>query len=193
MHALATKQKQLLEEAAFVSVQVPSQKVIQAAQETNVSTLQGYLIKQGGGGNAFNPLGRRNWKQRYFILTSGRLIYAKTKDDYERGRIIKELQIPGYDFHSRPTDLISSPVSRISAPFCSCRVEPSVDAGEGFDIIPPQSGSHVYELQRGLFDKNSRKKSSYADNGRVFKLRALSIEERDNWMKALRASAGGYK
>ncbi|KAJ0409148.1 hypothetical protein ATCC90586_004681 [Pythium insidiosum] len=164
MHEMATKQKQLLEEAAFVSVQLPSQKVIEAAQETEVMHLQGYLIKQGGGGNAFNPLGRRNWKQRYFILTGDSLCYAKTKDEYERGKIIKELRITG------------------------CRIEPSMDAGEGFNIIPPESGksSHVYELQKGLFDKNSKKRSSQADNGRIFKLRAQSIEERDAWIEKLR-------
>ncbi|GLD93036.1 hypothetical protein PINS_up001628 [Pythium insidiosum] len=168
MHEMATKQKQLLEEAAFVSVQLPSQKVIEAAQETEVMHLQGYLIKQGGGGNAFNPLGRRNWKQRYFILTGDSLCYAKTKDEYERGKIIKELRITG------------------------CRIEPSMDAGEGFNIIPPESGksSHVYELQKGLFDKNSKKRSSQADNGRIFKLRAQSIEERDAWIEKLRHCAG---
>lgn len=120
MHEMATKQKDMLEEAAFVSVrrtvtdmqqpssrrltsldtryvqvQLPSERVIEAAQETEVMELQGYLIKQGGGGNAFNPLGRRNWKQRYFILIGTNLAYAKTKDDYERGRIIKELNLAG--------------------------------------------------------------------------------------------------
>lgn len=42
-----------------------------------------------------NPLGRKNWKQRYFILNGANLIYAKTKDDYERGKIIKELCLTG--------------------------------------------------------------------------------------------------
>lgn len=79
----------------LTQVQLPCEKVIEAAQETEVTQLQGYLIKQGGGGNAFNPLGRRNWKQRYFILSGPNLIYAKTKDDYERGRIIKELCLTG--------------------------------------------------------------------------------------------------
>lgn len=122
MHELAVKQKELLEEEAFVSVrtlvgqridygridtdldsaqpplqiQLPSEKVIEAAQDTEPTELQGYLIKQGGGGNAFNPLGRKNWKQRYFILLGSSLIYARTKDDYERGKIIKELHINGY-------------------------------------------------------------------------------------------------
>lgn len=76
-------------------MQLPSERVIEATQETEVMELQGYLIKQGGGGNAFNPLGRRNWKQRYFILIGPNLAYAKTKDDYERGRIIKELCLTG--------------------------------------------------------------------------------------------------
>lgn len=79
-----------------LQIQLPSEKVIEAAQETEPTELQGYLIKQGGGGNAFNPLGRKNWKQRYFILLGSSLIYAKTKDDYERGKIIKELHINGY-------------------------------------------------------------------------------------------------
>lgn len=95
MHTMATKQKELLEEAAFVSVQLPEQKVIEAAQEKEVTELQGYLIKQGGGGNVLNPLGRKNWKQRYFILIGVNLVYAKSKDDYERGKIIKELCLTG--------------------------------------------------------------------------------------------------
>ena len=69
--------------------------MIEAAQDTEVTELQGYLIKQGGGGNVLNPLGRKNWKQRYFILIDSNLIYSKTKDDYERGKIIKELSLTG--------------------------------------------------------------------------------------------------
>ncbi|KAF1793131.1 P-loop containing nucleoside triphosphate hydrolase [Phytophthora cactorum] len=171
MHTMATKQKELLEEAAFVSVggpvQLPEQKVIEAAQDKEVTELQGYLIKQGGGGNAFNPLGRKNWKQRYFILIGANLIYAKSKDDYERGKIIKELCLTG------------------------CKVDPSRDAGEGFDITPGKS-AHVFELQRGFFEKNSKKRSSAADSGRVFKLRAQNIQERDKWIDKLRQAAGGY-
>ncbi|GAB9469357.1 hypothetical protein Gpo141_00006637 [Globisporangium polare] len=170
MHEMATKQRDMLEEAAFVSVQLPSERVIEATQETEVMELQGYLIKQGGGGNAFNPLGRRNWKQRYFILIGSNLTYAKTKDDYERGRIIKELCLTG------------------------CRIERSRDAGEGFHIIPPESAKapHVFDLQKGFFDKNRKKRSSHADSKRVFKLRATTIEERDMWIEKLRLSAGVY-
>ncbi|KAF1330133.1 Interferon-induced guanylate-binding protein 1-like, partial [Globisporangium splendens] len=170
MHEMATTQKDLLEEAAFVSMQLPSERVIEATQETEVMELQGYLIKQGGGGNAFNPLGRHNWKQRYFILIGTSLAYAKTKDDYERGRIIKELDLAG------------------------CRIEPSKDAGEGFHIIPPEAskGSHVFNLQKGLFAKNRKKRSSHADSHRVFKLRAQTIEERDTWIDKLRQSSGVY-
>ncbi|ETI49654.1 hypothetical protein, variant 2 [Phytophthora nicotianae CJ01A1] len=167
MHTMATKQKELLEEAAFVSVQLPEQKVIEAAQDKEVTELQGYLIKQGGGGNVLNPLGRKNWKQRYFILIGANLIYARTKDDYERGKIIKELCLTG------------------------CKVDPSRDAGEGFDITPGKS-AHVFELQRGFFEKNSKKRSSAADSGRVFKLRAQNIQERDKWIDKLRQAAGGY-
>ncbi|KAG7385312.1 hypothetical protein PHYPSEUDO_001614 [Phytophthora pseudosyringae] len=167
MHTMATKQKELLEEAAFVSVQLPEQKVIEAAQDKEVTELQGYLIKQGGGGNVLNPLGRKNWKQRYFILIGANLIYAKTKDDYERGKIIKELCLTG------------------------CKIDPSRDAGEGFDITPGKS-AHVFELQRGLFEKNSKKRSSAADSGRVFKVRAQNIQERDVWIDKLRQAAGGY-
>ncbi|KAG1708180.1 hypothetical protein DVH05_024863 [Phytophthora capsici] len=167
MHTMATKQKELLEEAAFVSVQLPEQKVIEAAQEKEVTELQGYLIKQGAGGYVLNPLGRKNWKQRYFILIGANLIYAKTKDDYERGKIIKELCLTG------------------------CKIDPSRDAGEGFDITPGKS-AHVFELQRGLFEKNSKKRSSASDSGRVFKLRAQNIQERDVWIDKLRQAAGGY-
>eukprot|EP00644_Phytophthora_capsici_P004362 jgi/Phyca11/7195/fgenesh1_pm.PHYCAscaffold_17_\ len=156
MHTMATKQKELLEEAAFVSVQLPEQKVIEAAQE-----------KEGAGGYVLNPLGRKNWKQRYFILIGANLIYAKTKDDYERGKIIKELCLTG------------------------CKIDPSRDAGEGFDITPGKS-AHVFELQRGLFEKNSKKRSSASDSGRVFKLRAQNIQERDVWIDKLRQAAGGY-
>ncbi|KAF1783552.1 P-loop containing nucleoside triphosphate hydrolase [Phytophthora cactorum] len=158
MHTMATKQKELLEEAAFVSVQLPEQKVIEAAQDKEVTELQGYLIKQGGGGNAFNPLGRKNWKQRYFILIGANLIYAKSKDDYERGKIIKELCLTG------------------------CKVDPSRDAGEGFDITPGKS-AHVFELQRGFFEKNSKKRSS---------AQIANIQERDKWIDKLRQAAGGY-
>ncbi|KAE9030979.1 hypothetical protein PR003_g9965 [Phytophthora rubi] len=167
MHTMATKQKELLEEAAFVSVQLPEQKVIEAAQDKEVIELQGYLIKQGGGGNVLNPLGRKNWKQRYFILNGANLIYAKTKDDYERGKIIKELCLTG------------------------CRIDPSRDAGEGFDITPGKS-AHVFELQKGFFEKNSKKRQSAADSGRIFKLRAQTIKERDVWIDKLREAAGGY-
>ncbi|DAZ94136.1 TPA: hypothetical protein N0F65_010380 [Lagenidium giganteum] len=167
MHELATKQKELLEEAAFVSVQLPCEKVIEAAQDTETTHLQGYLIKQGGGGTVFNPFGRQNWKQRYFILTGNSLIYAKTKDDYERGFIIKEVCLTG------------------------CKIEPSRDAGEGFDIIPPDTGTggHVLELHKGILEKSSKKRFSQADNGRIFKLRAQSIEERDKWIETLRRVA----
>uniref|UniRef100_M4BR77 PH domain-containing protein n=1 Tax=Hyaloperonospora arabidopsidis (strain Emoy2) TaxID=559515 RepID=M4BR77_HYAAE len=169
MDAKATEQKALLEEAAFVSVQLPEQKVIEAAQDQKeeVTKLQGYLIKQGGGGNVLNILGRKNWKQRYFILIGANLIYAKTKDDYERGKVIKELSLTG------------------------CRIDPSRDAGEGLDITPGKS-AHVFALQRGLFEKNSKKRSSAADTGRIFKLRAQNIQERDVWIDKLRQAAGGY-
>ncbi|CAH0520096.1 unnamed protein product [Peronospora belbahrii] len=172
MHEMATKQKELLEKAAFVSVQLPEQKVIEAAQDIaaqdkEVTEFQGYLIKQGGGGNVLNLLGRKNWKQRYFILIGASLIYAKTKDDYERGKIIKELSLTG------------------------CRVDPSRDAGEGFNITPGKS-AHVFVVQRGLFEKNSKKRSSAVDSGRVFKLRAQNIQERDVWIDKLRQAAGGY-
>lgn len=73
-----------------------------------------------------------------------------------------------------------------------CRIEQSRDAGEGFEIIPPASAkeSHVVQVQKGFFDKNRRKRSSHADSKRVFKLRAQTIEERDEWMSTLRQSAG---
>ncbi|KAG7394503.1 hypothetical protein PHYBOEH_005082 [Phytophthora boehmeriae] len=167
MHAMAARQKELLEEAAFVSVQLPEQKVIEAAQDKETTELQGYLIKQGGGGNVLNPLGRKNWKQRYFILIGANLIYAKTKDDYERGKIIKELCLTG------------------------CQIDPSRDAGEGFNIVPGKK-AHVFELQKGFFEKNSKKRSSAADSGRTFKLRAQNIQERDVWIEKLRQAAGGY-
>ncbi|RLN36607.1 hypothetical protein BBJ28_00003974 [Nothophytophthora sp. Chile5] len=154
--AFNAKQKHYQRETmdAQTDVQLPEQKVIEAAQDKETTELQGYLIKQGGGGNVLNPLGRKNWKQRYFILIGVNLIYARTKDDYERGKIIKELCLTG------------------------CRIDPSRDAGEGFNIIPGKA-AHVFELQRGLFEKNSKKRSSTADSGRTFKLRAQSIEERD--------------
>jgi hypothetical protein len=50
----------------------------------------------------------------------------------------------------------------------------------------------VFELQKGLFEKNSKKRSSMADSGRVFKLRAKNIQERDVWIDKLRQAAGGY-
>ncbi|KAI9917183.1 hypothetical protein PsorP6_012395 [Peronosclerospora sorghi] len=108
----------------LTQVQLPEQNVIKSSQDNKVSELQGYLIKQGGGGNVLSLLGRKNWKQRYFILSGTNLIYAKTKDDYERGKIIKELSLTGW---------------------------------------------------RGLFEKNNKKRSSSADNGRIFKLRAQNI------------------
>jgi hypothetical protein len=76
-----------------------------------------------------------------------------------------------------------------------CRIEPSRDAGEGFNIIPPASGkqAHVFELHQGIFEKNTKKRSSTADSGRTFKLRAQSIEERDVWINKLRKAAGGYR
>lgn len=74
-----------------------------------------------------------------------------------------------------------------------CKVETSRDAGEGFNIIPPGDGRtpHVFGLQKGLFEKNSKKKSSYADSGRIFKLRAQTIDERNMWVDKLRECAGG--
>ena len=167
MHQMATKQQQLLEEAAFISVQVPCEKVMEAARDDDESAvLQGYLIKQGAGGSTFNPLGRRNWKQRYFILSGDTLIYAKTKDEYERGKIIKELCVAG------------------------CRIELAQDAGEGFDICPSGAKkNHVFEHQRGLFDKNAKRKTTLSDHGRVFRLRATTIDERDKWVQRLRQCA----
>lgn len=76
-------------------------------------------------------------------------------------------------------------------PYDRCKIDPSRDAGEGFDITPGKS-AHVFELQRGLFEKNSKKRSSAADSGRVFKLRTQNIQERDMWMYKLRQAAGGY-
>lgn len=75
-----------------------------------------------------------------------------------------------------------------------CRIERSRDAGEGFHIIPPESAKapHVFDLQKGFFDKNRKKRSSHADSKRIFKLRATTIEERDMWIEKLRLSAGVY-
>ncbi|RLN80567.1 hypothetical protein BBJ28_00000167 [Nothophytophthora sp. Chile5] len=192
MHGAAAKQKELLEEAAFVSVQLPEQKVIEAAQDKETTELQGYLIKQGGGGNVLNPLGRKNWKQRYFILIGVNLIYARTKDDYERGKIIKELCLTGFVAFGRRR-VVNGGVLIVYLIFATtrCRIDPSRDAGEGFNIIPGKA-AHVFELQRGLFEKNSKKRSSAVDSGRTFKLRAQSIEERDVWINKLRQAAGGY-
>ncbi|KAF4323444.1 hypothetical protein BBO99_00000023 [Phytophthora kernoviae] len=167
MTAQEEVKRQLVEVAKLHTVQLPEQKVIEAAQDKEITELQGYLIKQGGGGKMLNPLGRKNWKQRYFILIGANLIYAKTKDDYERGKIIKELCLTG------------------------CRIDPSRDAGEGFNIVPGKQ-AHVFELQKGFFEKNSKKRSSAADSGRTFKLRAQNIQERDVWIDKLRQAAGGY-
>lgn len=50
----------------------------------------------------------------------------------------------------------------------------------------------MFDLQKGFFDKNRKKRSSHVDSKRVFKLRAQTIEERDAWMEKLRQSAGVY-
>jgi len=75
-------------------VERTAERVLEAtvSTEENTGVLEGYLIKQGGGG----VFGRRNWKQRYFVLNKSTLTYAKTKDDYERGKILKEISILGY-------------------------------------------------------------------------------------------------
>lgn len=51
----------------------------------------------------------------------------------------------------------------------------------------------MFELHQGIFEKNTKKRSSTADSGRTFKLRAQSIEERDVWINKLRKAAGGYR
>lgn len=156
-----------------------------------MTELQGYLIKQGGGGNVLNLLGRKNWKRRYFILIGANLVYAKTKDDYERGKVIKELSLTGC-VDAASSKLCGSIMLLTFITFdCSCRIDPSRDAGEGLDITPGKA-AHVFALQRGLFEKNSKKRSSAADTGRIFKLRAQNIQERDIWIDKLRLAAGGY-
>ncbi|KAI9915883.1 hypothetical protein PsorP6_007777 [Peronosclerospora sorghi] len=149
------KAKKILEEAAFVSltqVQLPEQNVIKSAQDN----------KQGGGGNVLNPLGWKNWKQRYFILSGTNLIF----EDERRLRAWKNHQ------------------------GANCRIDPASDAGVGFNITPVKS-AHVFALQRGLFEKNNKKRSSAADNGRIFKLRAQNIQQRDVCIDRLRQAAGG--
>jgi hypothetical protein len=95
-YEIAKKQQFLLEEKALISIQKPYEKVIQEVKEQQKNqVLEGYLIKQGNGSTTFNPLGRKNWKERYFILIGNTLFYAKTKDEYERGHIIKELCLKG--------------------------------------------------------------------------------------------------
>ena len=59
------------------------------------------------------------------MLHKNILSYAKTKDDYERGKILKEFSIVG------------------------CEIKDSMDAGEGFEVWPPSTGQAVYDYKQG--------------------------------------------
>ncbi|KAF0735377.1 hypothetical protein AaE_009085, partial [Aphanomyces astaci] len=122
--------------------------------------LEGYLIKQGGGG----VFGRKNWKQRYFLLHKNILSYAKTKDDYERGKILKEFSIVG------------------------SVIKDSADAGEGFEVWPPSTGQAVYDYKQGLFgsDPTLGRRKVDGDSERIFYLRASTMEVKEQWVERLR-------
>ncbi|KDO31960.1 hypothetical protein SPRG_19470 [Saprolegnia parasitica CBS 223.65] len=167
LYDAAKLQGETLEREAFVNVERTAERVLEVTQKTQSvddELLEGYLIKQGGGG----VFGRKNWKQRYFVLHRSLLSYAKTKDDYERGKILKELSILG------------------------CDVRESQDAGEGFEIWPPLGGQGtVYDYKQGMFaseSTNARRKVD-ADSDRKFYLRASSVEVKELWVGRLRQAA----
>ncbi|OQR81730.1 hypothetical protein THRCLA_11458 [Thraustotheca clavata] len=163
----AKAQGETLEREAFVNVERTAERVLEVTQKTRSDDdelLEGYLIKQGGGG----VFGRKNWKQRYFVLHRSLLSYAKTKDDYERGKILKELSIVG------------------------CDVRESTDAGEGFEIWPPLGGQGtVYDYRQGIFasESSTARRKVDSDSDRKFYLRASTVEIKEQWVERLRQAA----
>ncbi|ETW07807.1 hypothetical protein H310_02236 [Aphanomyces invadans] len=151
-----------LEAQAFNNVERTAERVLEVSQanKDEEGVLEGYLVKQGGGG----VFGRKNWKQRYFLLHKNILSYAKTKDDYERGKILKEFSIVG------------------------SVIKDSEDAGEGFEVWPPSTGQAVYDYKQGLFgsDPTLGRRKVDSDSERIFYLRASTMEVKDQWVERLR-------
>ncbi|RQM31292.1 hypothetical protein B5M09_002037 [Aphanomyces astaci] len=156
-------------------VERTAERVLEVSQATQEDerALEGYLIKQGGGG----VFGRKNWKQRNILS------YAKTKDDYERGKILKEFSIVG------------------------SVIKDSADAGEGFEVWPPSTGQAVYDYKQGgmiekrttsvclntiidvgLFgsDPTLGRRKVDGDSERIFYLRASTMEVKEQWVERLR-------
>ncbi|OQR93013.1 hypothetical protein ACHHYP_03040 [Achlya hypogyna] len=167
LYDAAKLQGETLEREAFINVERTAERVLEVTQKTRSEDdelLEGYLIKQGGGG----VFGRKNWKQRYFVLHRSLLSYAKTKDDYERGKILKELSIVG------------------------CDVRESMDAGEGFEIWPPLGGQGtVYDYKQGMFssEASTARRKVDSDSDRKFYLRATTVEIKEQWVQRLRLAA----
>ncbi|RHZ16168.1 hypothetical protein DYB31_002564 [Aphanomyces astaci] len=143
-------------QTALVEVERTAERVLEVSQATQEDerALEGYLIKQGGGG----VFGRKNWKQRNILS------YAKTKDDYERGKILKEFSIVG------------------------SVIKDSADAGEGFEVWPPSTGQAVYDYKQGLFgsDPTLGRRKVDGDSERIFYLRASTMEVKEQWVERLR-------
>ncbi|CAK5196056.1 unnamed protein product [Aphanomyces euteiches] len=162
LHEKAKLQGSALEAQAFNNVERTAERVLEVSQANKVDegALEGYLIKQGGGG----VFGRKNWKQRYFMLHKNVLSYAKTKDDYERGKILKEFSIVG------------------------CEIKDSMDAGEGFEVWPPSTGQAVYDYKQGLFgsDPTLGRRKVDGESDRIFYLRASTMEVKEQWVERLR-------
>ncbi|CAK4704498.1 unnamed protein product [Aphanomyces euteiches] len=162
LHEKAMLQGSALEAQAFNNVERTAERVLEVSQANKVDegALEGYLIKQGGGG----VFGRKNWKQRYFMLHKNVLSYAKTKDDYERGKILKEFSIVG------------------------CEIKDSMDAGEGFEVWPPSTGQAVYDYKQGLFgsDPTLGRRKVDGESDRIFYLRASTMEVKEQWVERLR-------
>nr|CCA25004.1 NADdependent malic enzyme putative [Albugo laibachii Nc14] len=108
---IMSNQRVLLEEAAFIAIQIPAKKTHQV--DEHQCRQEGYVVKQGRGRDLRNPLRRKAWKQRYFCLCDSTLSYAKTHDDHERGRLLGTICISG------------------------CQVEEAADNSDGFVIIRP--------------------------------------------------------
>ncbi len=145
----------------------------------------GYLLKQGGGTTL---LSRKNWKQRFFVLTSsGELIYSASEDDYHRQLFIKTLQLPGCSIHDTPKGLDIS------------IHPPKKDRGQ-VDGRMSKRTSHVTNMRpiTGNFVKDPEvlkdaEAMSDLDSVRIFHLRATNTDSKRKWVEKLKDACGESK
>jgi hypothetical protein len=143
----------------------------------------GYLLKQGGG---TTMLSRKNWKQRFFVLSpTGDLIYSASEDDYHRQLYIKQIQLSGCVVMDTPRSL-------------DITIKPP-PAGGMQTAASEKRMSHVVDMRpspatkfigKSPDDLSSAESVSNLDSGRVFHLRAINSDSKREWIAQLKKACG---